>query len=81
MSNPFDQPMSNRSATDANKVPGAPLTISEVLPGPEGDQQPPPLEPEYKPFHEESALRESVYQPYSEKPGLYEPPYEPYKGM
>ncbi len=78
MSDMFDQLISKQAVTDPNKVPGAPLTISEVSPG---DKQPSPLEPTYKPFDQESALRELQYQPYSEKPGLHELPYEPYKGM
>ena len=74
----FDQPIPKQTATDPNKTPGAPRAISEVSPG---DEQTSPLEPAYKPFDQESALRGSRYQPYSEKPGLHEPPYEPYKGM
>jgi hypothetical protein len=73
--------MFNQSATDANKVPAAPLTNSEVLPDSERDKQPRPLDPAYKPFDQESALRKSPYKPYSDKPWPNEPPYEPYKGM
>ena len=78
--------MFNQSATDANKAPGAPLTNSEilpdeVLPDSESDKQPRRLDPPYKPFDQESALRRSPYKPYSDKPWPNEPPYEPYKGM
>jgi hypothetical protein len=71
----------NQSATDANKISGAPLTNSEVQPESERDKQPPPLDPAYKPFDQESALRKSSYKPYPDKPRPNDPPYEPYKGM
>jgi hypothetical protein len=73
--------MINQSATDANQVPAAPVTNSEVVPGTERDKQPPPLDPAYKPFDQESALRKSSYKPYPDKPRPNDPPYEPYKGM
>ncbi len=73
--------ISSQSATEANEFPMAIMAISEVLPDPPHDKRPPPVDPAYKPFDEESALRESPYKPYPEKPGLHEPPYEPYKGM
>lgn len=73
--------MFNQSPTNANNVPRSPLTISEALADSVRDEQPVPPEPAYKPFDEESALRDAPYKPYPDKPGPHEPPYEPYKGM
>jgi transposase len=71
----------NQSAADARKVPGVPLTNPELLPDSERNKQSPPLDPAYKPFDQESALRQSPYKPYADKPGVGEPPYKPYEGM
>ena len=71
----------NQSAADANQIPGGSLANPEVQPEPERDKQSPPLDPAYKPFDQESALRESPYKPYPDQPGVHAPPYEPYKGM
>lgn len=58
--------MFSQSAKDANKFPEPPLTHSEA-PTDERAKQRPAVEPPYR--------------PYAENPALKEPPYEPYKGM
>jgi hypothetical protein len=59
--------MFSQLVKDANKSAEPPLTHPGAPPDSERAQQPPLLEPPYR--------------PYAENPALQEPPYEPYKGM